>query len=59
MKLFNWFERFVIRKAIKGILKKLPLLKKQGAEILEKHADEILDKIKEVIINYLKKFANQ
>lgn len=56
--MFNFIEKFVIKKALKKILKKMPKFKEIGVTVIEKHAEELLDKIKETIVEYLKKHTN-
>lgn len=58
-KVFNWFERFVIRRLAKKVVKLIPELKEKGFEIVEKYADEILEKIKETIIKFVEEHKNK
>ncbi len=58
-KLFNWFERFFIRRLAKKIVKFVPELKEKGLEIVEKHADEILEKVKETIVKFIEEHKNK
>ena len=57
-KVFNLFERFVIRRLAKKIVKLVPELKEKGLEIIEKHADEILEKVKETIVKFIEEHKN-
>ncbi len=52
-KVFNWFERFVIRRLAKKVVKLMPEFKEKGLEIVEKYADEILEKVKETVIRFV------
>lgn len=58
-KVFNWFERFVIRRLAKKVVKLVPELKEKGLEIIEKHADEILEKVKETIVKFIEEHKNK
>ncbi len=58
-KLFNLFERFVIRRIAKKIVKLLPELKEKGLEIIEKYKDELLEKVKETIVNFIEEHKNK
>ena len=58
-KVFNWFERFVIRKIAKKVVKLMPELKEKGLEIVEEYADEILEKVKETIVKFIEEHKNK
>ena len=58
-KVFNFFERFVIRRLAKKVVKLIPELKEKGFEIVEKYADEILEKIKETIVKFIEEHKNK
>ncbi len=58
-KVFNLFERFVIRRIIKKIIKIAPVLKEKGLEILEKHTDEILEIVEETIVKVIEGYKNK
>lgn len=58
-KVFNFFERFVIRRITKKIIKIAPVLKEKGLDILEKHADEFFEKLEETIVKFIEKHKNQ
>ncbi len=58
-KVFNWLEKFVIKRIAKKIVKLMPELKEKGIEIIEKHADEILEKVKETILKFLEEHKNK
>ncbi len=58
-KVFNWFERFVIRRLAKKIVKLMPELKEKGLEIIEKYSDEILEKVKEAIVKFIEEHKNK
>ena len=58
-KVFNWFERFIIRKLAKKVVKLMPEFKEKGLEIVEKHADEILEKVKETILKFIEEHKNK
>ena len=57
-KIFNLFERFVIRRLAKKVVKLVPELKEKGLEIVEKYADEILEKVKETIVKFIEEHKN-
>ena len=58
-KVFNWFERFVIRRLAKKVVKLMPELKEKGLEIVEKYTDEILEKVKETIVKFIEEHKNK
>ncbi len=58
-KLFNLFERFVIRRIAKKIIKLTPELKEKGLLIAEKYADEILEKVKETIFKFIEEHKTE
>ena len=58
-KIFNLFERFVIRRIAKKIVKLVPEVKERGVEIVERHADEILEKVEETIIKFIEEHKNK
>ncbi len=58
-KVFNLFERFVIRRLAKKVVKLVPELKEKGLEIVEKHADEIIEKVKEAIVKFIEEHKNK
>ena len=58
-KIFNLFERFVIRRIAKKIIKLAPELKEKGFEIIEKYSDEILEKVKETILKFIEEHKNK
>lgn len=58
-KVFNWFERFVIRRLAKKVVKLMPELKEKGLEIIEKYKDEILEKVKETIVKFIEEHKNK
>ena len=58
-KVFNLFERFVIRRITKKIIKLAPVLKEKGLEILEKHTDEIIEKVEETIVKFIEGYKNK
>ena len=58
-KVFNWFERFIIRKLAKKVVKLMPEFKEKGLEIIEKYSDEILEKVKETILKFIEEHKNK
>ncbi len=58
-KIFNLFERFVIRRIAKKIVKLVPEVKERGIEIVERHADEIFEKVEETIIKFIEEHKNK
>lgn len=58
-KVFNLFERFVIRRLAKKVVKLMPEFKEKGLEIVEKYTDEILEKVKETILKFIEEHKNK
>ena len=58
-KVFNLFERFVIRRIAKKVVKLMPEIKEKGFEIIEKYSDEILEKVKETIVKFIEEHKNK
>ena len=53
--MFNFIEKFILKRLAKKIVNKLPKLKQKGADFIEKEAKELLEKIENVILDYIKK----
>ncbi len=58
-KVFNFFERFVIKRLAKKVVKLIPELKEKGLEIVEKYTDEIMEKVKETILKFIEEHKNR
>ena len=58
-KVFNLFERFVIRRLAKKVVKLMPEFKEKGLEIAEKYSDEIFEKVKETILKFIEEHKNK
>jgi hypothetical protein len=43
------FKRFILKLAIKEVIKKMPKYKLQAKDIIDKNADNILDKVEQYI----------
>ena len=57
--MFNWLEKFVIKRIVKRISNELPELKEKALEYWEDNKDEILDKVKDVIVDFIKSKTNK
>lgn len=56
--MLNFIERFILKRALKRTLKKLPFFKNKDIKEVEKKAEELYKKIKETITNFLKEHTN-
>lgn len=52
--MFNFIEKFIIKRIAKKFINKIPSLKKKGTILIEKKADELFKKIEETIFNFIK-----
>lgn len=58
-KIFNWFERFIVKKIVKRFLKSLPDLKAKGLELLEEKSGEFLEYVNEKISQAVREFIEK
>jgi hypothetical protein len=56
--MFNFIEKFILKRLAKKIVNKLPKLKEKGVDFIEKESKELLAKIEKVILNYIEKYKN-
>lgn len=66
MKIMNFFEKWVIKRVAKKLVKSLPDLQEKGKEIIEKyskeiekHAQELFDKIEVAIVQFIEKYEDK
>lgn len=57
--MFNWLEKFVIKRIAKKLLKVFPTLKEKGAKLIEENEEEILQKVKVTIFEYIQKLKDK
>ncbi len=57
--MFNWFEKFILKKLAKKLIKKLPTLKEKGVDLIEKEQQKLFEKIEVAIIQFAEKLANK
>ena len=55
----NFFEKWVIKKFAKKVIKELPDLKEKGKDIIENHSEEIFNKIQIAILQVVDKYENK
>ena len=53
--MFNFIEKFILKRLAKKIVNKLPKLKEKGVDFVEKEAKELLEKIERIILAYIEK----
>lgn len=53
--MFNFLEKFIIKRIVKKIIKAFPSLKEKGLKIYEENKEEILQKVKVTILEYVEK----
>lgn len=54
--MFQWLEKFILKKIIKRITKRIPTLKKEALEYLKEHSDELLVKFEEKLEKATREF---
>lgn len=57
--MLNWFEKFVIKKFAKKIIKKFPDLKEKGVDFIEENAEKLFEKIEIAIVQFIEKCENK
>ena len=57
--MFNFIEKFLIKKLAKKVIKTIPELKEKGVKIIEKHSEEIFEKLEILIIKFIEKYENK
>lgn len=53
--MLNWFEKFIIKKFAKKIIKKFPEFKEKGVDFIEKNAENLFQKIEVAIVQFIEK----
>lgn len=56
---FNWFEKFVLKRAAKKLVKIFPDLKEKGVKIIEEHAEEFFNKIQITVLKFIEEYENK
>lgn len=57
--MFNFLEKFIIKRMAKKLTKALPKLKDKGVKYIEETAEELVQKVKVTIFEHLQKLANK
>ena len=57
--MFNFLEKFVIKRIAKKLLKGFPTLKEKGAKLIEDNKEEILQNVKVTIFEYIQKLKDK
>lgn len=55
----NWFEKLLIKKLAKKIIKKFPEFKEKGVDFVEENAEKLFQKIEVAIVQFVEKFENK
>lgn len=53
--MFNFLEKFIIKRIAKKLIQGFPTLKNKGVEFIENHKEEIMQKVKITIFDYIQK----
>ena len=55
----NWFEKLLIKKLAKKIIKKFPEFKEKGVDFVEENAEKLFQKVEITIVQFIEKFENK
>lgn len=57
--MFNFIEKFILKRLAKKIVNKLPKLKEKGVNFVEKNAEKLFEKIEMAIVQFVEKSENK
>lgn len=57
--MFNFIEKFILKRLAKKIIKKFPTFKEKGVDFVEENAEKLFEKIEMAIVQFVEKSENK